>query len=113
MNGVRVAGLICPIQPEYVEDQHVRFVFFTFCSGTDKGHDGWCFDCGPTGACNAVSSTKALLQLLVSVGGSSGSRDVIYQFQKTDWWSQEGERGLEENSNCNLRLRAIERKGSL
>ena len=56
--------------------------FFTFCSGTDKGHDGQDYDCGPpklTGACNAVSPTKeTFLQPLVSVGGSSGRRVVIF-----------------------------------
>ena len=29
---VRVASRNCPIQPEYIEEQHMRFVFFTFCS---------------------------------------------------------------------------------
>ena len=65
-----------------IEERHIMFVFFTFCSGTDQGHDGQGYDCGPpklTRACNAASPTKeALLQPLVSVGGSSGSRDVIY-----------------------------------
>ena len=78
---VRVASRTCPIQPEYIEEQHIRSVVFTFCSGTDEGHGGQGYDCGPpklTGACNAESPTKeALLQPLVSVGGSSGSRDVI------------------------------------
>ena len=61
----------CPIQPEHIEERHIRSVFFTFCSGTDQGHDGQGYDCGPpklTRACNAVSPTKeALLQPLVSV----------------------------------------------
>ena len=75
---VRVASRTCPIQPEYIEEQHIRFVFFT--SALEQIKEG--YDCGPpklTGACNAVRPTKeALLQPLVSVGGSSGSRDVIY-----------------------------------
>ena len=37
---VRVASRTCPIQPEYIEELHIRFVFFTFRSGTDQGHDG-------------------------------------------------------------------------
>ena len=44
---VRVAGRTCSIQPEYIEEQHTRSVFFTFCSGTDQGHDGQGYDCGP------------------------------------------------------------------
>ena len=77
----RVASRTCPIQPEYIEEQHIRFVFFTSCSGKDQGHDGQGYDCGPpklTGTYNAVSPTKeVILQPLVSIGGSSGSRDVI------------------------------------
>ena len=69
------------VQPENVEERHSKFVFFTFF-GTEKRDDGQVCDCGPsklTGACNAVSPTKeALLQPLVSVGGGSGGRDVIY-----------------------------------
>ena len=63
--------------------------------------DGQGCDCGPfklSGECSAISTTKeALLQPLVSVGGSSGSRDVIYPIQEMDCcekdpWSQESER---------------------
>ena len=78
----RVASRTCSIQPENFEEQHVRCVFFTFCSGTDRRNDGQGCDCGPpklTGTFSAARPRKkTLLQLLVSVGGSSGSRDVIH-----------------------------------
>ena len=51
---VRVAGRTCSVQPEYVEERHSSFVFFTFCFGTDQGDGGQGCECGPpklTGAC--------------------------------------------------------------
>ena len=70
----------CSIQPEFVEEEHFRSVLFTVSSGTDGRCDGQGCDCGPptlTEACSAASPTEeALLQLLVSVGGSFGSRDM-------------------------------------
>ena len=59
--GVRVVIATCHIQPEYIEEQHIRSVLFTFCSGTDPGHDCKGYGCGPpelTGACNAVSPSS-------------------------------------------------------
>ena len=78
----KVASQTCFIQPENFEEQHFRYVFFTFCSGTDRRNDGQGCDCGQlklTGTCSAARPRKeALMQLPVSVGRSSGSRDVIH-----------------------------------
>ena len=38
----------CSVQPQnFFEEQHFRYVFFTFCSGTDRRNDGQGCDCGP------------------------------------------------------------------
>ena len=81
------------------------------------------YDCGPpklTGACNAVSPTKeVILQPLVSVGGSSGSRNLMINPIPGGGLLGErpvvpgGERGPNEKSNCDVRLRAMQRNGLL
>ena len=79
---MRVAGLTCSVQPEHVEKRRSRFVFFTFCFGIDQRDDGPGCECGPpkpTGAYEVqqIPTNEALLQLVVSDGGCTGSRDVI------------------------------------
>ena len=45
---LRIAGRACSAQcSDDLEERHVRSVFFTFCSGTDRGNDGKGCDCGP------------------------------------------------------------------
>ena len=116
---VRVANRTCPILPEHIEEQHIRSVFFTCCSGTDQGHDGQGYGgCGPpklTRVCNAESPTK---EALVSVGGSSGSRDVVYPIPGGGLLGERpvvpgGRERTEREEELNVRLRATQRKGRL
>ena len=60
----------CPIQPDYIEERHIRSVFFTFCSGTDQGHDDQVVCLWTTQTDrgeNSVSPTKVSCNLSVLV----------------------------------------------
>ena len=51
----------CPIQPDYIEERHIRSVFFTFCSGTGQDMMIRWYVCGPPKTDrgeNSVSPTK-------------------------------------------------------
>ena len=113
---------LVPYKSEYFEEQHIRYVFFTFGAATDRGHDGQ--DCDSrqpklTRACSAEHPTEggALLESLV-IGGSSAIRDVIYPslggglLGERDQWSKEGERGQNE-TNCSVKWKVMQLQGQL
>ena len=88
-------------------------IFFTFYSGTDRRNDGQGCDCGSpklTGACNcsrshARCSVATSCQCWVEVLGVA-TRFVLFQevnCWEKDQWSQEGDRGQNDKSNCSVK----------